>query len=76
MQAAECSAGVEPTTGRSSSSQRRNFWRSLFTDFRYTVVSSMTGATDHIEHIRWQRPFRLLAGVAALVLYLLAVLVV
>lgn len=36
-----------------------------------TVVSSMAGATDHIEHVRTQLPYALLAGVTTLLLYLL-----
>jgi tetracycline resistance efflux pump len=41
-----------------------------------TVVSSMAGATDHIEHVRTQLPYALVAGAAALVFYLLAGLIV
>jgi Na+/H+ antiporter NhaC len=41
-----------------------------------TVVSSMAAATDHIDHVRTQLPYALCAGVAALVLYLLAGLIV
>lgn len=40
-----------------------------------TVVSSMAAATDHIDHVRTQLPYALCAGVAALVLYLVAGLI-
>ena len=36
-----------------------------------TIISSMAAATDHIDHVRTQLPYALLAGTAALVLYLL-----
>lgn len=35
-----------------------------------TVVASMAAATDHIDHVRTQLPYALLAGGVALVLYL------
>lgn len=35
-----------------------------------TVVASMAAATDHIDHVRTQLPYALLAGGLALVLYL------
>jgi len=35
-----------------------------------TVVASMAAATDHIDHVRTQLPYALLAGGAALLLYL------
>ena len=35
-----------------------------------TVVASMAAATDHIDHVRTQLPYALLAGAVALVLYL------
>ncbi|NBC23457.1 MAG: C4-dicarboxylate ABC transporter [Gammaproteobacteria bacterium] len=35
-----------------------------------TVVASMAAATDHIDHVRTQLPYALLAGGMALVLYL------
>jgi Na+/H+ antiporter NhaC len=34
-----------------------------------TVVSSMAAATDHIEHVRTQLPYALLAGGIALVAF-------
>jgi tetracycline resistance efflux pump len=37
-----------------------------------TVVSSMASASDHIDHVRTQAPYALLAAAAALVLYVLA----
>ncbi len=40
-----------------------------------TVVSSMAAATDHIDHVRTQLPYASCAGVATLILYLLAGLI-
>ena len=37
-----------------------------------TVVSSMAAASDHIDHVRTQLPYALVAGVVALGLYLIA----
>ena len=37
-----------------------------------TIVSSMASASDHIDHVRTQLPYALLAGLTAVVLYLLA----
>ncbi|MCB9849782.1 MAG: sodium:solute symporter [Phycisphaerales bacterium] len=37
-----------------------------------TIVSSMASASDHIDHVRTQLPYALMAGGIALVLYLLA----
>lgn len=37
-----------------------------------SVVSSMASASDHIDHIRTQLPYALVAGAAAFVLYLVA----
>ncbi len=37
-----------------------------------TVVASMAAATDHIDHVRTQLPYALLAGGVALALYLVA----
>src|SRR5690606_25612211 len=34
-----------------------------------TIISSMAAATDHIDHVRTQLPYALLAGVAAAVLF-------
>ncbi len=36
-----------------------------------TIISSMAAATDHIDHVRTQIPYALLAGSAALILYLI-----
>jgi len=36
-----------------------------------TIISSMAAATDHIEHVRTQLPYALLAGGMALVLYVI-----
>ena len=36
-----------------------------------TIISSMAAATDHIDHVRTQIPYAVLAGGAALALYLL-----
>lgn len=36
-----------------------------------TILSSMASATDHIEHVRTQLPYALVAGVATALLYLL-----
>ncbi len=36
-----------------------------------TIISSMAAATDHIDHVRTQLPYALIAGTAALALYLL-----
>ncbi len=36
-----------------------------------TIISSMAAATDHIDHVRTQLPYALVAGSAALALYLL-----
>lgn len=35
-----------------------------------TIISSMAAATDHIDHVRTQIPYALVAGSAALLLYL------
>ena len=35
-----------------------------------TIVASMASATDHIDHVRTQLPYALLAAAAALVLFL------
>ncbi|HRX86953.1 MAG TPA: Na+/H+ antiporter NhaC family protein [Phycisphaerae bacterium] len=40
-----------------------------------TIVSSMASASDHIDHVRTQLPYALLAGGIAVVLYLVAGLV-
>ena len=37
-----------------------------------TLVSSMAAATDHLDHVRTQLPFALVAGSAAMIFYLLA----
>jgi Na+/H+ antiporter NhaC len=37
-----------------------------------TIISSMASASDHIDHVRTQLPYALLAGGIALVFYLLA----
>jgi tetracycline resistance efflux pump len=37
-----------------------------------TVVSSMASASDHIDHVRTQAPYALLAGAGALLMYLIA----
>ena len=34
-----------------------------------TIISSMAAATDHIDHVRTQLPYALLAGAAATILY-------
>jgi Na+/H+ antiporter NhaC len=36
-----------------------------------TIISSMAAATDHIEHVRTQLPYALLAGGMALILYVI-----
>ena len=36
-----------------------------------TIISSMASATDHIDHVRTQLPYALIAGGIALVLYLI-----
>ena len=36
-----------------------------------TIVASMASATDHIDHVRTQMPYALLAGSAAVVLFLI-----
>jgi tetracycline resistance efflux pump len=36
-----------------------------------TIISSMAAATDHIDHVRTQIPYALIAGATALALYLL-----
>ncbi len=36
-----------------------------------TIISSMAAATDHIDHVRTQMPYALIAGVAALFLFLI-----
>ena len=36
-----------------------------------TIIASMASASDHIDHVRTQLPYALLAGAAALVCYLL-----
>jgi len=36
-----------------------------------TIISSMASATDHIDHVRTQLPYALLAGGGALLLYLI-----
>jgi Na+/H+ antiporter NhaC len=36
-----------------------------------TILSSMASATDHIEHVRTQLPYALLAGGVAALFYLL-----
>lgn len=36
-----------------------------------TILSSMAAATDHIDHVKTQLPYAILAGVVSLVLYLL-----
>jgi Na+/H+ antiporter NhaC len=40
-----------------------------------SVISSMAAASDHIDHIRTQLPYALLAGVVAFGMYLVAGLV-
>jgi Na+/H+ antiporter NhaC len=40
-----------------------------------TVVASMASATDHIDHVRTQLPYALLAGAIATILFLIAGLV-
>lgn len=40
-----------------------------------TILSSMASATDHIDHVRTQLPYALLAGTAAALLYLIIGLV-
>ena len=37
-----------------------------------TIISSMASASDHIDHVRTQLPYALLAGAVALVFYLVA----
>jgi len=37
-----------------------------------TVISSMASASDHIDHVKTQLPYALLAGGAALLLYVCA----
>lgn len=37
-----------------------------------TIIASMAAATDHIDHVRTQLPYALMAAAAALVLYLIA----
>jgi len=36
-----------------------------------TIISSMASASDHIDHVRTQLPYAILAGVIALILYLI-----
>ena len=36
-----------------------------------TIISSMASASDHIDHVRTQLPYALLAGIGALLLFLL-----
>jgi len=36
-----------------------------------TIISSMASATDHIDHVRTQLPYALIAGGLALVLFLI-----
>ena len=37
-----------------------------------TIISSMASASDHIDHVKTQLPYALIAGLAAAVLYLIA----
>jgi len=37
-----------------------------------SVVSSMASASDHIDHVRTQLPYALVAGTATLMLYFIA----
>ena len=37
-----------------------------------SVVSSMASASDHIDHVRTQLPYALVAGTVALMLYFIA----
>ncbi|MGH7576382.1 MAG: Na+/H+ antiporter NhaC family protein, partial [Longimicrobiales bacterium] len=37
-----------------------------------TIISSMAAATDHIDHVRTQLPYALLAGAAATLAFALA----
>jgi len=36
-----------------------------------TIISSMAAATDHIDHVRTQMPYALLAGLVSLLLFLI-----
>jgi Na+/H+ antiporter NhaC len=36
-----------------------------------TIISSMASACDHIDHVRTQLPYALLAGVISIVLFLI-----
>jgi Na+/H+ antiporter NhaC len=41
-----------------------------------TIISSMSSASDHIDHVRTQLPYALVAGVASALLYLVIGLIV
>jgi len=36
-----------------------------------TIIASMASATDHIDHVRTQLPYALLAGIVAVILYMI-----
>lgn len=37
-----------------------------------TIISSMASASDHIDHVRTQLPYALIAGTASIILYIIA----
>jgi Na+/H+ antiporter NhaC len=41
-----------------------------------TIISSMASASDHIDHVRTQLPYALIAGIFSIVLFLIMGLVI